>query len=196
MLSELRQPFDAVISATLKGLISAVPVLRNLGGHHRLLQLLAAPHRQWSIPTMHLLAAAAAAGLPLIAALTNSAHSMRDSVLAVTQGLLLVILRKPLLAAATAAAAAGGVVAGATDMPASGHLFHGCIAALLLLMFRQRVCWAVWQAAADAGLGVVLLCWEWYAAGALPAWQSLLHVLLPVLVLPFLYLREKVDRCV
>lgn len=203
MLAEARQPVDAAISATIKGLISVQPLLRNLCNHHTVLRLLAAPCPQWSMPTMHLLTAAVAASLPLVVSLTNpgSAHSMRDSVLFVTQASLLTFLRRPLLAAATAAAAGGAAaaVAGASaGIVASGQLFHGCIAALLLLLFRQRLCWAAWQAIADAVLGLVLLSWDLYAASPLPALQtcawSLLHVLLPVLVLPFLYLREKVDR--
>lgn len=201
ILAEARQPVDAVISVTIKGLISLQPLLHNLCSQFAVLRLLGLSTRQWNMPTMQLLTAAAAAGLPLVVALTNprSAHSMRDHVLFLTHASLLVILRKPLLSAAATSAAAGGaaVVAGA-GIAGSGQLFHGCVAALLLLLFRQRLCWATWQAMADTVLGLVLLTWDLSAASPLPAWQtclwSLLHVLLPVLVLPFLYLREKVDR--
>jgi hypothetical protein len=205
MLAESRQQLDAIISGTVKGLISILPLLVRCGAcQYLVLQLLAVPSRQWDLPTVHLVAAAAAAGLPLIAALLNPCNynSLRDSVLAATQGLLLVMLRKPLLSAAatgSTVAAAAAAAGGSSGAVASAQLFHGCIAALLLLLFRQRLCWAVWQAVTDAGLGLVLLCWEWYvAAGPMPALHSclwsLLHVLLPVLVLPLLYLREKVDR--
>jgi hypothetical protein len=210
MLAESRQQLDAIISGTIKGLISILPLLVRCGAcQYLVLQLLAVPSRQWNLPTPHLLAAAAAAGLPLMAALLNPCNynCLRDSVLAATQGLLLVMLRKPLLSAAAAGSAAAGSAAAATAVAAGGssgavasaQLFHGCIAALLLLLFRQRLCWAVWQAVTDAGLGLVLLCWEWLVAAVpLPALHSclwsLLHVLLPVLVLPLLYLREKVDR--
>lgn len=208
VLAESRQQIDAVISGAIKGLISILPLLVRCGAcQYLMVQLLAAPARQWNLPTMHLLAAAVAAGLPLIAALLSpcSYNSIRDSVLAATQGLLLVMLRKPLLAAAatgSAVVSAGTVAAGAGSVGAmaSAQLFHGCIAALLLLLFRQRLCWAACLAASDAGLGLVLLCWEWASAASFPALHScmwsLLHVMLPVLALPLLYVREKIDRSV
>lgn len=202
MLAESRQQLDAIISGTIKGLISILPLLVRCGAcQYLVLQLLAVPSRQWNLPTVHLLAAAAAAGLPLISALLNpcSYNGLRDSVLAATQGLLLVMLRKPLLSAAATGSAAAAAAGASGGVVASAQLFHGCIAALLLLLFRQRLCWAAWQAVTDAALGLVLLCWEWSVAAApMPALHSclwsLLHVLLPVLVLPLLYLREKVDR--
>lgn len=202
VLAASRQQIDATISGTIKGVISALPLLVRCGRCQALmLQLLAAPGRQWNLPTVHLLAAAVAAGLPLTAALLSpgSYHNMRDSLLSAAQVLLLVMLRKPLVAAAAAGSMPAAAAMANGGVVASAQLFHGCIAALLLLMFRQRFCWAVWQAVSDAALGLVLLGWEWSISGAaLPALPSCLwtlsHVLLPVLVLPLLYLREKVDR--
>ena len=203
VLSESRQSVDGAISGTIKGLISALPLLLRCGRCQLpIVQILFVPGKHWSLPTTHLLATALVAGAPLVASLVRPGgyHSMRDTVLFASQMLLLVMLRKPLLAAAAAGstAAAAAAAASSSGVVAGAQLFHGCIAALLLLLFRQRLCWAVVQALIDAAVGLVLLSWEWWAGGALPAWHgclwTLLHVLLPVLVLPLLYIREKVHR--
>jgi len=200
VLAEARQQVDAMIAGLIKAAVIMLPLLVRCGQCRLVLtQLLAASGPQWSLPTIHLLAAAAAAGLPLIAALLQPGnyHSMRDSVLAAAQVLLLAMLRKPLLAAAATGGAAVAAVSG-SGVVGSAQLFPGCMAALLLLLFRQRLCWAVWQAGTDAALGLALLCWDWYHAGQMLPMHSciwtLLHVLMPVLLLPVLYLREKVDR--
>lgn len=205
-MADSRQQADAVISCAIKSLISVLPLLAHCSTcEYVILQLLAAPARQWNLPTTHLLAAAIAAGLPLYAVLLNAGGyaGVRDSVLAATQGLLFVMLRKPLLLAVASGSAAVAVSAGVASGGAapSTPLFHGCLGALLLLLLRQRLCWALWQATSDAALGLVLLCWEWMSAAApVPPLRSclgsLLHVLLPLLALPMLYLREKVDRWV
>lgn len=187
--------------------MTTLPLLMRCAGcQYLFVRLLAPPMHQWSMPSIYLLTAAVAAGLPLLALLVapSSYHGKRDRVLAVTQALLLVMLRRPLLAAA--AAGVPGTVSAATaaagGLLASAQLFHACIAALLLLLFRQRLSWAAWQAAGSAVLGLGLLCWEQAAAGGLPVpamgcvIRGLLHALLPMLVLPMLYLQEKVDRCV
>lgn len=207
VMADSRQQVDAVISCAIKGLISVLPLLAHCSScEYVIVQLLAAPARQWNLPTTHLLAAAVAAGLPLYAVLLNSGGyaGVRDSVLAATQGLLFVMLRKPLLLAAasgSAAAAAVSVGVASGGVAPSTPLFHGCVGALLLLLLRQRLCWALWQASSDAALGLVLLCWECLSAAApvppmCSCLGSLLHVLLPLLALPMLYLREKVDRWV
>lgn len=199
MLAESRQQTDAAIAASIKGLIAILPIVVRCGCCQYLtLLLLSTPQRHWDLPSSHLLAAAVAAGLPLIVALSHpfSYNSMRDSVLAAMQGLVLVMLGKPLLAAGAASAAVGHGYA----MVAHVQLLQGCVAALLLLLCRQRLCWATWQAVCDAALGLGLLCWQggpllW----SMPSWSSclwsVLHALVPVLVLPLLYVREKVDRC-
>jgi hypothetical protein len=198
VLAESRQQTDAAIAASIKGSISILPLLVRCGCCQYLaLLLLSTRQRHWELPSSHLLGAAVAAGIPLIVALSHSFcyNGMRDSVLAATQGLVLVMLGKPLLAAGAATAAAGLGYAAVAHV----QLLQGYIAALLLLLFRQRLCWAVWQAVCDAVLGLALLCWQGGPLlAAMPSWSgcmwSVLHALVPVLVLPLLYVREKVDR--
>jgi hypothetical protein len=64
------------------------------------------------------------------------------------------------------------------------------------------MCWAAWQALGTAGVSVLLFVWELWAAGfaLVPSISTclwaLLHMMLPLLVLPLLYLAEVVDRWV
>jgi hypothetical protein len=198
-----QQQSDVALSCGIKVVVSALPLLARCccwlwgaaartaavfarGGSSPARALPAAACAQpWALSVPHQLAAAAAAALPLCAALVSRQHYhvLRDCQLALVQTLLLVVLQQ--LVASTPAGAAAAAAAG------SASVLPGAAAAVLLLLFRQRVCWAVYQAAADAALLLML-------PPGVSGWQgqriAALQLLPLALVLLVLHVREKVDR--
>jgi hypothetical protein len=212
VLADSRLAADAALSAFIKTAVNLLPLVARIISSSMLWPGSSAPPVQqqqlpaavlsnsWALPLSHQLAGVIAGVLPLAAVLfsPNSYASMRDSVLAAVQSLLLVVMRKPLLAAAAGGAAAAQAIA---CHPA---LFHSCAAAVLLLVFQQRLSWAVWQVLWDVGACLMLVyadssCQLAGVAGAGQGlWQLPLvgwaQMLLPLLVLPLLYVCERVDR--
>jgi hypothetical protein len=221
VLADSRLAVDAALSAFIKTAVNLLPLAVRISSsmlgpssaaapvhHHQQQQqqqLSAVLSNSWALPLSHQLAGIVAGVLPLAAVLLSpcSYYSMRDSVLAAVQSLLLMVMRKPLLFAAAAASAAGGAAA-AQAVACHPALFHSCAAAVLLLVFQQRLSWAVWQMLWDVGACMMLV----YAdrscqlAGVAAADQGLwqlpvmgwAQMLLPLLVLPLLYVCEHVDR--
>jgi hypothetical protein len=214
-LADLRLAMDATLSAFIKMAVNLLPLAVRISSSSALwLNSAAATAQQqqqqalspalvgsWALPVSHQLAGVVAGGLPLAAVLFSpcSYYSMRDSLLAAVQSLLLVVMRKPLLIAAAASGAAA-----AQAMACHPALFHSCSAAVLLLVFQQRLSWAVWQVLWDVVACMMLV----YAdrgcqlSGSAAAEQGLWQVplagwaqmLLPLAVLPLLYICEHVDR--
>jgi hypothetical protein len=213
VLADSRLAADAALSAFIKTAVNLLPLVARISSSMLWPGSAIAPVQQqqqqpsavlsnsWALPLSHQLAGVITGVLPLAAVLLspNSYASMRDSVLAAVQSLLLVVMRKPLLFAA----AAGGAAA-AQAVACHPALFHSCAAAVLLLVFQQRLSWAVWQVLWDVGACLMLV----YAdsscqlAGVSGAGQGLWQLplvgwsqmLLPLLVLPLLYVCERVDR--
>ncbi|KAF8058442.1 SBP2 [Scenedesmus sp. PABB004] len=188
-LAEARLAADGWLCACVKALAMGLPLAVRLRGGGGGLPLLAggAALCAWDLPVAHQLAAVVAGALPLAAALCGPGayHGLRDSLLAAVQAALLLVLRKPLHVprAAVAAAAAAGPCAGRP-------LLHSSTAAALLLLSRQRLSWAGWQAVCDVAVCLALLTLE-RPCPALGVW---LQVALPLAMLPLIYLRERVDR--
>jgi hypothetical protein len=202
-LADSRVAADAALSAFIKMAVNLLPLLVRSTRSNSVLSL------SWALPVSHQLAGVVAGGLPVAAVLLSpcSYYSIRDSLLAAVQGLLLVVMRKPLLFAAAAAAASSGSAA-AQVVACHPALFHSCSAAVLLLVLQQRLSWAVWQVLWDVAACAMLvyadrschLAGNASSAAAQGLWQvpwaGWGQMLLPLAVLPLLYVCEHVDRCV
>eukprot|EP00775_Hariotina_reticulata_P007109 gene7109-7323_t len=169
-LADARTAMDALVSAIVKAIVIFTPVLPRVDSF--LPASWAGPTSCWALPVSQQIAGAATAALPLCTQLLGPGCycAVRDAVLAAGQALLLAVLRQALL-----------LIPGlrVTYLPALN-------AAICVLLSNWGGGWSMSVLSDGAGGSV--------GAGQFAARGLVQYLLMPVCVLPLIYLREQIDR--
>lgn len=177
-LAATRLPADVVLSVAIKSTSILMPLcLRLLPGG---LDNTSGRALLWGLSGGEQLAVAVAVGLPLAAALlaSSSYHNARDGLLAAGQAVLVLLVRP----------------AACFRVAAKLQLAASCLAGLLLLLYRQRLLWAAWQAGFNLAASLSALAGMGVGRRRCDMAVMLLHAVLPLALLPVVYVREQADR--